>query len=226
MKEVKNPKKNNNLKLLIISTTLLLLVTIGLVLYYNDRLDKQNKVFNAKLLILNNEMNNNLNQLENNLEVHISTVNKNLTGEIDLVDNDLRNFKSANKKEISTLNNLIDEIEKQSEIQLGELKDELKSIKVDSNDFTAIIDDVLHSVVSVGTNIGIGSGVVVDDSGFIVTNYHVVNRASRIRILTYEDDIFNAELIGFNDVVDIAVLKVDTFLPELKYADSDDVEVP
>lgn len=225
MKEVKNPKKNNNLKLLIISTTLLLLVTIGLVLYYNDRLDKQNKVFNAKLLILNNEMNNNLNQLENNLEVHISTVNKNLTGEIDLVDNDLRNFKSANKKEISTLNNLIDEIEKQSEIQLGELKDELKSIKVDSNDFTAIIDDVLHSVVSVGTNIGIGSGVVVDDSGFIVTNYHVVNRASRIRILTYEDDIFNAELIGFNDVVDIAVLKVDTFLPELKYADSDDVEV-
>ena len=115
------------------------------------------------------------------------------------MDNDLRNFKSANKKEISTLNNLIDEIEKQSEIQLGEIKDELKSIKVKSKDFTAIIDDVLNSVVSVGTNLGVGSGVVIDDRGFIVTNYHVVDKASRIRILTYDDDIFNAELIGFND---------------------------
>jgi len=211
----------NSNKVLIISILLLLVVTGSLILYYNNKVNE----LNSKILILNNEMVSDLKELKQELTNDISSLNDNLTDEIGIVDNDLRNFKTQNKEDISTLNTLIDEIEKQTEIQLGELKDDLKDIKVKSKDFTAIIDDVLPSVVSVSTDIGVGSGAIIDDRGFIVTNYHVVNDASIIRILTYDERVYDATLIGFNDLVDVAVLMVDASLPELRFGDSDDVPV-
>jgi S1-C subfamily serine protease len=211
----------NSNKVLAISIVLLLVATTSLILYYNNKINEQNIEFNAKLSSMDKDINKNLNQLGED----ISSLNDNLTMEIGMVDIDLKNFKTQNEGEINTLSSLIDEIEKQSEIQLGELKDELKSIRVKSNDFTAIIQDVLQSVVSVGTNKGLGSGAVIDDRGFIVTNYHVVNGASIIRILTYDNDVYDADLIGYDDTVDVAVLKVDASLENLRFGDSDDIDV-
>jgi len=208
-------------KVLIISVVLLLVVTGSLIFYYNKKVEE----LNTKILVLNSVMVSDLKALEQDLTNDISSLNDNLTDEIDFVDTDLSNFKNANKEEIDNLNTLIDEIEKQSEVQLGELKEELKSIQVKSKDFSVIIDEVIQSVVSVGTNKGLGSGAVIDDRGFIVTNYHVVDDVSLIRVLTYDNDVYDAILIGFNDVTDVAVLKVDASLPKLRFADSDDVVV-
>ena len=213
--------KLDSTKVLIISIVLLLVASVGLILYYNNKINEMNKDFSTKIL----GVNTNLNQLGENLGNSISSLKTNLTSEIGLLDTNFRNFKKQNKEEIGALTDLIDEIEKQSEIKLGELKDELKSIKVKSKDFTAIIDDVLQSVVSVGTDKGLGSGAVIDNGGFIVTNFHVVNGAKIIRILTYGGEIYDAALIGYNDVVDIAVLKVNAELKNLKFGNSDDVQV-
>jgi S1-C subfamily serine protease len=212
-------------KVLVISIVLLIVVSSSLIFYYNNKINEQSMNFNDKLSELNKDINANINQLGQSLEEEISSLKDNLTNEIGIIDTNLKSFKSKNEQEINTLNNLIDEIEKQSEIQLTELKDELKSIKVKSQDFTSIIDDVLQSVVSVGTDKGLGSGAVIDDRGFIVTNYHVVNDANIIRILTYSRDVYDATLIGYNDVADVAVLKVDASLEELRFGDSDAVEV-
>ena len=220
------PKLNlDSTKVLIISIVLLLVVSTSLILYYNNKINKHNIDFDNKLSKLNEEFNANLNQLDQSLSTDISSLNNRLTDEIDIVDNDMRNFKNQNEKEINTLSDLIDEIEKQSEIQLGELKDELKSIRVKSKDFTAIIDDVLQSVVSVGTDKGLGSGAVIDGRGFIVTNFHVVNGANIIRIFTYGNDIYDAALIGYDSDVDIAVLKVNAELEDIRFGDSDDVQI-
>ena len=208
-------------KVLIISIVLLLVVTGSLIYYYNKKIDE----LNTKILVLNNVMVSDLKALEQDLTNDISSLNENLTSEIGVIDIDLRNFKTQNKEDINTLNTLIGEIEKQTEVQLVELKDELKDIKVKSKDFTAIINDVLQSVVSVGTNKGLGSGVVIDDRGFIVTNFHVVDGAKIIRILTYDEDVYDVNLIGFDSEVDVAVLKVDASLPSLRFGDSDDVKV-
>jgi len=208
-------------KVLIISIVLLLAVTGSLIYYYNDKVED----LNLKIQDLNNVMNADLKDLRRDLSGDISSLDENLTNEINLVDNNLESYKVENAGELKNLNTLIDEIEKQTEIQLGELKADLKSIKVKSKDFTAIISDVIQSVVSVGTNRGLGSGVVIDSAGFVVTNYHVVEGASFIRILTYNEDIYDAALIGFNDVADVAVLKVDASLPDLRFDDSDEVDV-
>lgn len=216
------PRSNlNNKKVLIISIVLLLAATSGLILYYNNKINEQSMNFNVKLTELNKQISADLSQLSGD----ISSLKNNLTGKIDILDANLKNFKSKNEQEISTLTALIDEIEEQSEIQLTELKDELKSIRVKSKDFTAIIDDVLQSVVSVGTDKGLGSGAVIDDRGFIVTNYHVVNGANIIRIFTYGNEVYDAALVGYDDVVDVAVLKVDVSLEKLRFGDSDSVEL-
>ena len=213
--------KLDSTKVLIISIVLLLVASVGLILYYNNKINEMNKDFSTKIL----GVNTNLNQLGENLGNSISSLKTNLTSEIGLLDTNFRNFKKQNKEEIGALTDLIDEIEKQSEIKLGELKDELKSIKVKSKDFTAIIDDVLQSVVSVGTDKGLGSGAVIDNRGFIVTNFHVVNGTKIIRILTYGEEIYDAALIGYDDVADIAVLKVNAELKNLEFGNSDDAQV-
>lgn len=75
---------------------------------------------------------------------------------------------------------------------------------------------------------GLGSGVVVDaDKGYIVTNYHVINGAEEIRIKLHDGKEYDAELVGGDEMSDVALLKVDDAkdLTEIKIADSDQLRV-
>lgn len=206
---------------LVILSLIFLASTLGLSFYYNHKIAKQNDEFNAKIGLMANEMSGSINQLKKDF----FSLKENLTAEINLVNSNLKNFKVQNRDEINTLNLLIEQIENQSQIKLGELKDELKSIQVKSSDFSAIAGEVIRSVVSVGTDKGQGSGAAIMDNGFIATNYHVVSGAKIIRISTYEGEVYNAELIGYEPVYDIAVLKVNANLKSLKLGNSDKVKV-
>jgi len=72
-----------------------------------------------------------------------------------------------------------------------------------------------------------GSGVVVDaDNGYIVTNNHVVQRADEIAITLADGRSLKASLVGSDEQVDLAVLKVDPDdLIQIEFADSDEVRV-
>lgn len=70
---------------------------------------------------------------------------------------------------------------------------------------------------------GTGSGVVVADGGYIVTNNHVVSLdgkgdGARITVETADGRLLEAELVGTDPSVDLAVLKVDAYLPSLGFA--------
>ncbi|MBO4686521.1 MAG: trypsin-like peptidase domain-containing protein [Lachnospiraceae bacterium] len=54
-----------------------------------------------------------------------------------------------------------------------------------------------------------GSGFVLTSDGYIVTNYHVVEGADKIKVTTYDDTSYDATLVGYDENNDIAVLKVD-----------------
>ena len=58
-------------------------------------------------------------------------------------------------------------------------------------------------------NTGIGSAVVIDSDGYLVTNYHVVSFANEIRVQLADGRIANPELIGVDSETDLALLKVD-----------------
>lgn len=55
----------------------------------------------------------------------------------------------------------------------------------------------------------LGSGVVMDSDGYILTNLHVIQNADLIQVLLQSGQLFPAELIGFDQVTDLAVLKVN-----------------
>jgi Do/DeqQ family serine protease len=74
----------------------------------------------------------------------------------------------------------------------------------------------------------LGSGVIVDDRGYIVTNNHVIRDASDIRVVLSDKREFEAKLLLADDRTDLAVLKIDAGdekLPKLPLSDSDDLEV-
>ncbi|MAG91955.1 hypothetical protein CMO83_04730 [Candidatus Woesearchaeota archaeon] len=211
------------IKNIIVVVILVLLLTSGIIYYVNYHMDLVRQDYETRILELSRQTDANLLVLTTLIE----ELGLNLSSQIGLVDTSLKNFKKQNQQDIITLSDLIDQIEEQSNIQLSELKNEVKNIRIKSDDFSAIVDDVLQSVVSVGTNVGQGSGVIIDSKGYVVTNVHVISGASRVRVTTYSEDTYDVNtLVGFDSAADIAVLKVDApDLKALEFGDSDDVSV-
>ncbi len=71
-----------------------------------------------------------------------------------------------------------------------------------------------------------GSGVIVDENGYIVTNYHVIKNAEDIEVVFYDKHTAKAELVSTDPSTDIALLKVDLKgLPTIDLGNSDSVRV-
>ncbi|MES2748331.1 MAG: trypsin-like peptidase domain-containing protein [Bacteroidota bacterium] len=118
-------------------------------------------------------------------------------------------------------------------------------------DFTEAADKAVHSVVHVKNvsirtvsnpimeffygsrggqqqeQIGTGSGVIISEDGYIVTNNHVIKDASDLEITLNNKKVYKAKLIGTDSKMDIALLKIDADekLPYSTFADSDQVKV-
>jgi serine protease Do len=73
----------------------------------------------------------------------------------------------------------------------------------------------------------LGSGFIVRDNGYIVTNYHVIEGAEEITVVLHDNTTLEAKLIGRDDKTDLAVLKVETDkkLPFVDFGDSDRMRV-
>ena len=71
-----------------------------------------------------------------------------------------------------------------------------------------------------------GSGFILTQDGYILTNYHVVENSNSITVTTYDGTAYDAQLIGYDESNDIAVLKVDaTDLTPVVLGDSDTLNV-
>ncbi len=73
---------------------------------------------------------------------------------------------------------------------------------------------------------GMGSGVIVSDSGYVLTNNHVVEGADLIEVILYDRRRTRAKVIGTDPDSDLAVLKIELDrLPVMVLGDSDDLQV-
>jgi Do/DeqQ family serine protease len=124
-------------------------------------------------------------------------------------------------------------------------------LPADAVDFTEAADKTIHTVVHVKnvsrrtvTNpmleffygyggqqqqeqVGTGSGVIISEDGYIVTNNHVIRDATEIEITLNNKRSYKAKLIGTDSKMDIALLKIDANekLPYTAFANSDSVKV-
>lgn len=73
---------------------------------------------------------------------------------------------------------------------------------------------------------GSGSGVIISQDGYIITNNHVIDFADQFEVTLHDDRKFSGELIGRDPRTDLAVIKIDTDgLPFMQFGDSDAVRV-
>lgn len=73
---------------------------------------------------------------------------------------------------------------------------------------------------------GMGSGVIVSEDGYILTNHHVIEDADDVTVMLSDEREFEAEIIGSDAKTDVAVLKIEASdLPVLKLGNSETVEV-
>lgn len=115
----------------------------------------------------------------------------------------------------------------------------MELIPVNEKDVTDAIQKVSPAVVTVATlrvireNFfdtiplrGLGSGIIFDSNGGILTNHHIVEDASRVEVVTTEGKKFKGEVLGSDAMSDIAVVRVDgEDLPKVKLGDSDNLVV-
>ena len=68
---------------------------------------------------------------------------------------------------------------------------------------------------------GIGSGVIISPDGYIVTNHHVVDSATQLRVTLDDKRVFPAKVVGVDKLNDLAVIKIDAHnLPSIAWGDS------
>ena len=110
----------------------------------------------------------------------------------------------------------------------------------DSSTIKSVVEQCANSVVEIQTesvtngsnpfqqyvSSGAGSGVILTQDGYIVTNHHVIEDANSITVHTRSGDEYNASLVGSDEQSDLAVLKIDaTGLTPAVLGDSTTLEV-
>jgi putative serine protease PepD len=104
------------------------------------------------------------------------------------------------------------------------------------NEATAVATEVLPSVVTIdvsgGSEAGSGSGVVLSEDGYVVTNTHVVTLGGatadpEIRVTAADGTIYRAEVVGTDPIYDLAVIKLQdaSGLTPIEFADSSKLNV-
>ena len=74
----------------------------------------------------------------------------------------------------------------------------------------------------------LGSGFIIDNTGYIITNNHVIDNAEKIMVILYDDTSFEATVVGKDPKTDVALLKIDpkkTKLKAVKFGDSNKLRV-
>jgi len=143
------------------------------------------------------------------------------------------------------LNKKISDIQKSAQTQIDEMSSTLLSIQgsleekqqqIDllkasaGEDFSGIIESSIPSVVIIRTDSGQGAGFIIDEDGYIVTNAHVLADesgylATGIHAINYGGERIDLEFIGYDNELDIALLKAQGNYKALELGDSNNVKI-
>ncbi len=109
------------------------------------------------------------------------------------------------------------------------IKAELQQRNKVYNDFFDLFDDFFGNPNYRYYNapvIATGSGVIITEDGYIVTNNHVVQNANKLEVTLNDKRTYEATVIGRDPTTDLALVKIDEKeLPYLKYGNSDNLKV-
>jgi len=113
-----------------------------------------------------------------------------------------------------------------SPLQLVQEAPENAAPVIDRSSLASIAAAIQPAVVSITSNAGNGSGVIISEDGYIVTNNHVVGNSRNVRVTFNSGRSMTVPVIGTDEKTDLAVLKADASgLRFASWGNSDDVQV-
>lgn len=146
-----------------------------------------------------------------------------------LLDRKITNLQTETQSNVNAItDNLIQTREELNSLtsEFGIIGQEFNLLKATAGeDFSGIINEVIKSVVSIRTGAGQGTGFIITNDGYIVTNAHVLKGMGEVQSITYESEMIETEFIGQDLVLDIALLKIPGNPVALEFGDSDDVQI-
>ena len=137
-------------------------------------------------------------------------------------------------------------LSRSTELQIQSLEDQIEVLRQELEAQTAMGDSVSGtpnvgidggltpgqvyamnepSVVLIETDMATGSGFIITEDGYVVTNYHVVEDARSIEVVLYNNSSYPATLEGYDSSNDVAVLKMEGSFQPVKLGSSDDLIV-
>ncbi len=140
----------------------------------------------------------------------------------------------------STFLEQTDSTNKEIQAKIAELSESLKSLSSEqstiqsqvsqlkattSADFSGIIETEIQGVATIATDAAQGTGFIISDDGYVVTNAHVLSGAAYAKVYTYDGTQHPAQLIGYNLILDIALLKISGSYHALQFEDSDNLRI-
>ncbi len=225
-------KKVKHLTWAFSSVIVILVIALGYTIYhYNNQVQTLQSTINTldsklnqNVQTLNKQIEEN-DQLTKTIETDVLSLGQKVIEDVATINGNINSLETKNNLKFQSLDGVIEEIETQSNLQLENLREDLEKVQVAGDDFSSVVDDVVDSVVSVITSSGAGSGAYIDNRGFVVTNYHVVDDGSQIIVQFSDDKAYTANLIGFDEEKDVAVVQTIDNKPTISWGNSDNVKV-
>jgi len=167
------------------------------------------------------------------LDSEISVMQARIENVRDDLSSSIQSYNSQAMGRDSALSASIQRISNQSLSELFSFSQQLDAFRQQSVDFSSIIPTAIKSVVTIGKKgpgyfTSAGSGVFINNKGYLVTNYHVIDELGQITVRTHDETEYSATVIGKDEDWDIAVLKLITDKDDftyLEFGDSDSVNV-
>ncbi|MBU0894141.1 MAG: trypsin-like peptidase domain-containing protein [Nanoarchaeota archaeon] len=162
-------------------------------------------IFMYSMFIKQNIQYNSLNQKITDTQSNINTLTTNLI-----------QTKTTLEETVNTL-----------DLKLGSIGHEMDTLKASAGeDFSGIIEEVIKGVVTIRTDVGQGTGFLISDDGYIVTNAHVLVGGRQVQAFTSEQKVHDATFIGYDGDLDIALLRIfGEDYDELKLGNSNNIQI-
>lgn len=142
-----------------------------------------------------------------------ASVKFDLTASLKKIEQSVSTLETKNLDQYNRLSTQLNTMQRDKEDALKTIEEQIAKMKVEKGkDFSDVINENLPRVVSVmGNQIG-GAGIIVDKSGYVITNHHVANTEA-MKVQTYDGALHNAEIVDFDIKKDLALLK---FTPRVR----------
>lgn len=172
---------------------------------------------------MQNEFGTELDRLSSSYESQLESVRTRNQENLERMGEFIIETRSEYQQKTENLLQIVEETEKQNDIRLAELRQELNNLN--KGDITELVNNVIKSAVSVSTNRSQGSGVVISDDGYIVTNSHVIKNEPSATVIDFNGRAASARVVLNDPGRDLVILKTEADFEGIAIGDSSDILV-